>query len=88
MIVKQTFYKIALLSMTMILMLLSIASEATFTDNIIFIINPTSQSVDFLKFPVYRRNPCSCDKSCDKACGKCQLVHSVIVQLVQLQLLV
>ena len=52
-------------------MLVSIASEATFTENIIFKINPTSQSVDFLKFPVYRRNQGSCDKSCDKACGKC-----------------
>jgi hypothetical protein len=71
MIIKQTFYKIALLSMTMILMLVSIASEATFTENIIFKINPTSQSVDFLKFPVYRWNQGSCDKSRDKASGKC-----------------
>jgi hypothetical protein len=71
MIIKQTFYKIALLPMTMILMLVSIVSEATFTDNIIFKINPTSQSVDFLKFPVYRCNQGSCDKSWDKACGKC-----------------
>lgn len=81
MIIKQKLYKIALVSIAMVLMLVSIAGASTFAD-VILKTDPTIQSVNFLKFPVigYDDNYFGgdWDHSCgdkshdkDKSCDKC-----------------
>jgi hypothetical protein len=83
MIIKQKLYKIALVSLAIVLMLASTAG-ASRNGNLIFKSNPATNMVDFLKFPVAGfdddygyGNPivinscCDKDKSCsdkDKCC--------------------
>jgi hypothetical protein len=54
-------YKIALVSIVLVLMLVSTACAMRFGDfgNVILKTDPSTQSVDFLKFPV-----CGCDDGC------------------------
>ena len=58
MISKHKLYKIALVSIVLVLMLVSTACAMRFGDfgNVILKTDPSTQSVDFLKFPV-----CGCD---------------------------
>ena len=59
MITKHKLYKIALVSITMVLMLVSTVGAVRFGD-VILETDPTTQSVDFLKFPT---------GECDWGCG-------------------
>ena len=73
MIIKHKLYKIALVSIVMVLMLVSTAGAERY-GNVILTTDNVTHSVDFLKFP-----PCGCDQglcgcgdhSCnDKSCGR------------------
>jgi hypothetical protein len=55
MIIKHKLYKIALVSIVMVLMLVSTAGAARY-GNVILTTDNATQSVDFLKFPA-----CGCD---------------------------
>jgi len=77
MISKHKSYKIALVSIFMVLMLVSTAGAVRY-GNVILTTDPCTQSVDFLKFPACGCNDgfCGCgdhswDHSCnDKSCDK------------------
>ena len=65
MTIKKKSYKIALVSMAIVLMLVSTASAARFGNgNVILKTDPCTGFVDFLKFPA-----CGCDCGCDWGCG-------------------
>ena len=81
MISKHKLYKIAFVSIAIVLIGVSTTSAMRFGD-VILKTNPTTQSVDFLQFPVsgWEDLNCGyeshtpyqpCDKSCDKSCDKC-----------------
>ncbi len=73
MIIKHKLYKIALVSIVMVLMLVSTAGAAR-CGNVILTTDNATQSVDFLKFPACACDHgfCGCgDHSCnDESCNK------------------
>jgi len=80
MISKHKLYKIALVSIFMVLMLVSTAGAVRFGD-VILKTDPCTQSVDFLKFPA-----CGCDWGCGSQTwdhgetGRRDIGHEVILK--------